>query len=206
LAAAPALSFYEPDALAQRKDRLMFKSASTNLIVIGVLAVIAGIVALAWPGVTVLVLVIMFAVYAFTDAVLQGTRAFGSATAGPVAGHLLLGLVDLAAGIFAITWPAPTLLALVYVVGIWAIVGGGVEFFAGFGAGEGAGLRALLLLGGLISVAFGVVLLARPGIGAYTLALVYGLFALCYGISQVTAGIQLRGAGQDVSSVLGEAA
>jgi uncharacterized membrane protein HdeD (DUF308 family) len=55
-------------------------------------------------------------------------------------------------------------------------------------------------------VAFGVVLLARPGIGAYTLALVYGLFALCYGVSQVTAGIQLRGAGQDVSSVLGEAA
>jgi uncharacterized membrane protein HdeD (DUF308 family) len=184
----------------------MFKSASTNLIVIGVLAVIAGIIALAWPGVTVLVLVIMFAVYAFTDAVLQGMRAFSSPTAGPVAGHLLLGLVDLAAGIFAITWPEPTLLALVYVVGIWAIVGGGVEFFAGFGAGEGAGLRALLLLGGLISVAFGVVLLARPGVGAYSLALIYGLFALCYGVSQVVAGIQLRGAGQDVSSVLGEPA
>lgn len=181
----------------------MFKSASTNLIVIGVLAVIAGIVALAWPGVTVLVLVIMFAVYAFTDAVLQGMRAFSSATAGPVAGHLLLGLVDLAAGIVAIAWPGPTLLALVYVVGIWAIVGGGVEFFAGFGAGEAAGMRALLLLGGLVSVAFGVVLLSRPDVGAYSLALIYGLFALCYGVTQLTAGIQLRSAGRDIGSVVG---
>ena len=52
----------------------MLKSTSTSMIVIGVLAIIAGIVALAWPGVTVLALVIIFAVYAFSDAVLQGTR------------------------------------------------------------------------------------------------------------------------------------
>jgi uncharacterized membrane protein HdeD (DUF308 family) len=184
----------------------MFKSSSTSLILIGVLAVIAGIVALAWPGITLLVIVIMFAVYAFTDAVLQATRAFSSAGAGPVVGHLLIGLIDVAAGICALAWPSPTLLALVWVVGIWAIVGGGVEFFAGFGSGETAGLRALLLLGGLISVAFGVFVLARPGAGAFTLALAYGVFALCYGVSQITAGVQLRSAGREISSVLGDAA
>ncbi len=61
----------------------MFKSTSTQLIVLGVLAVIAGIIAIAWPGVTVLALVIPFAVYAFTGAGLQAVRAFSSGSAGP---------------------------------------------------------------------------------------------------------------------------
>jgi len=69
----------------------MFKSTSTSLILLGVLAIIAGVTALRLAGVTVLALVILFAVYAFTAAGLQAVRAFSSATAGPVLGHLLLG-------------------------------------------------------------------------------------------------------------------
>jgi uncharacterized membrane protein HdeD (DUF308 family) len=180
----------------------MFKSTSTSMIVVGVLAIIAGIVALAWPGVTVLVLVILFAVYAFSDAIMQGARVFSSDGFGPVLGHLLLAIIDIAAGVFALAWPAPTVLVLVYVVGFWAIFGGIAEFFTAFAAGETAGLRALLLLGGLVSAAFGVVLLARPGVGALTLALLYGLFALVYGVTQISLGIQLRGAGRDVGAVL----
>jgi uncharacterized membrane protein HdeD (DUF308 family) len=61
----------------------MLKSLSTSLIVRGLLAVIVGVVALAWPGVTVLALVILFAVYAFIAAGLQAARAFSSAKAGP---------------------------------------------------------------------------------------------------------------------------
>jgi uncharacterized membrane protein HdeD (DUF308 family) len=180
----------------------MFKSASFSMILLGVLAVIVGIVALAWPGVTVLALVIMFAVYAFSDAVLQGVRAFSSDGVGPVIGRLLLGLIDVAAGMAAIAWPGPTALVLVLVVGIWAVIGGVAEFAFAFAAGEAAGTRALFLLGGLVSVAFGAVLLARPGVGAVTLALLFGLFALCYGISQIAVGIQLRSAGQDVRTLL----
>ena len=57
----------------------MLKSLSTSLIVRGILAVIVGIIALAWPSVTVLALVILFAVYAFMAAGLQAARAFSSA-------------------------------------------------------------------------------------------------------------------------------
>jgi uncharacterized membrane protein HdeD (DUF308 family) len=184
----------------------MFKSTSTSMILLGVLAMIAGIVALAWPGITILALVIMFAVYAFSDAVIQATRAFSSDGAGPVIGHLLIGLIDIAAGVAAIAWPGPTALVLVLVVGVWAFVGGIAEFAFAFAAGETAGTRALFLLGGLVSIAFGVVLFARPGVGAVTLALLYGLFALCYGFAQIAAGIHLRSAGQDVDAVLGHAA
>src|SRR5271166_6245062 len=141
----------------------MLKSLSTSLIVRGILAVIVGIIALAWPSVTVLALVILFAVYAFMAAGLQAVQAFSSRNAGPVFGHLLLGLVEIAAA---------------------------------FGHGEAAGTRALFILGGLITVAFGVVVCARPGIGAVTLALLFGLFSLIYGTWALVQGIELRRTGK----------
>jgi uncharacterized membrane protein HdeD (DUF308 family) len=170
----------------------MFKSLSTSLIARGILAVITGIIALAWPSVTVLALVIVFAVYAFLASGLQAARAFSSRAAGPVIGHLLLGLADLAAGVVALAWPGPTALVLVLIVGVWAIAAGLVEFSAAFASGEPAGTRATLILGGLVTVAFGVVLCARPGIGAITLALLFGLFNLIAGIWTLAQGIELR--------------
>src|SRR5271154_4117088 len=123
----------------------MFKSSSTSMIGVGILAIIVGIFAIAWPGVTILALVILFAVYAFADAGLQGARAFSSRAAGPVFGHLLLGLIDLAAGVIALAWPGPTAYVLVIIVAAWALVGGFAEIFAGFGSGETAGTRAMFI-------------------------------------------------------------
>jgi uncharacterized membrane protein HdeD (DUF308 family) len=179
----------------------MFKSLSTSLIVRGVLALAAGIIALAWPQITVLALVILFAVYAFIAAGLQAMRAFSSAKAGAVIGHLLLGLVDIAAGVIALVWPVPTALVLVLIVGIWAIIAGLVEIAAAFQAGEPAGTRAMFILGGLVSAAFGVVLCARPGLGAITLALLFGLFNLVYGGWALVQGIELRRTGKALPTV-----
>jgi uncharacterized membrane protein HdeD (DUF308 family) len=179
----------------------MLKSLSTSLIVRGILAVAVGIMALAWPGVTVLALVILFAVYAFMASGLEAARAFSSRDAGPVFGHLLVGLIDLAAGILALVWPGPTALVLVLIVGSWAVVTGLFEIVAAFQAGEAAGTRALYILGGLVSVAFGVVLFARPGVGAITLALLFGLFNLIYGVSALVQGIELRRTGKTLHSL-----
>jgi hypothetical protein len=108
---------HEAAATSQRKELEVLKSTSASLILTGVSAIIFGALAVAWPGVTILALVILFAVYAFIGGGLQATRAFSSAKAGPVLGHLLLGLVDVAAGVVAVVWPAPTALVLVLVVG-----------------------------------------------------------------------------------------
>jgi len=180
----------------------MFKSMSTSLIVRGVLAVIVGAIAIAWPNITVFALVIVFAVYAFMDSILEMTRAFSSRSAGPVFGHLLLGLIDIAAGIVAIAWPGPTALVLVIVVAAWAFVSGFFELFAGFQSGETAGTRAMFILGGLVSIAFGVVLAARPGIGAITLALLFGLYSLIFGVSEIVMGIEMHRSGKSLSSIL----
>ena len=179
----------------------MLKSLSTSLIARGILAVIIGIIALAWPSVTVLALVILFAVYAFIAAGMQAVRAFSSRNAGPVIGHLLLGLVDLAAGVIALAWPGPTALVLVLIVGAWAIIAGLAEFSAAFQSGEPAGTRAMLILGGLLTIAFGMVLCARPGIGAVTLALLFGLFNVIFGMWMLVQGTELRRTGKTLHSV-----
>jgi uncharacterized membrane protein HdeD (DUF308 family) len=184
----------------------MFKSTSTSLILLGVLGVIVGIVAIAWPGATILALVILFAIFAFIGAGLRAMRAFSSATAGPVFGHLLLALIDLAAGVVALVWPGPTALVLVLVVAIWAFVAGFTEILTAFGSGETAGTRAMFILAGLISVAFGVVLSAWPGPGTVTVALLFGLFSLIYGVSQIVAGAQLRRTARSLHTVVRDAA
>ena len=184
----------------------MLKSTSSYLILLGVLAIIVGIIALAWPGVTILALVILFAVDAFIGAGLQLARAFSSRTAGPVFGYLLLSLAGLAAGVIALVWPGPTALVLVLVVGIWAFIGGCFEIFAAFQSGETAGTRTLFILGGLVSIAFGVVIFVRPNVGAATLALLFGLFSLVYGVSQITTGVELRQTRQALDKVLDHAA
>jgi uncharacterized membrane protein HdeD (DUF308 family) len=184
----------------------MFKSSSISLILLGVLGVIVGIIAIVWPNVTILALVIVFAIYAFIAAAFQAMRAFSSATAGPVFGHLLLALIDLAAGVVALVWPKPTALVLVLVVAIWALVAGFAEIFAAFQSGETAGTRAMFIVTGLISIAFGVVLSARPDIGAVTLALLFGLFSMVYGVSEIVVGVQMRRTGQTLQAVLHDAA
>jgi uncharacterized membrane protein HdeD (DUF308 family) len=156
--------------------------------------------ALAWPQITVLALVILFAGYAFIAAGLEAMRAFSSPAAGPVLGHLLLGLVDLTAGAVALAWPGPTALVLVLIVGTWAVIGGTVEIAAAFAVGEPAGMRTLFILGGLVSVAFGAVLFARPGAGAITLALLFGLYNLVYGARALVQGIELRQARHTIHS------
>jgi uncharacterized membrane protein HdeD (DUF308 family) len=174
------------------RNAVMFKSPSTSLLVRGILAIAVGIIALAWPQVTVLALVILFAVYAFMASGLEAARGFSSAKAGPVFGHLLLGLVDLGAGMVALVWPGPTALVLVLIMGTWAVIAGLVEIAVAFQAGEQAGTRVMFILGGLVLIAFGAVLCAHPGIGAITLALLFGLFNLVYGTWALMRGIEVR--------------
>jgi len=170
----------------------MLKSLSTYLIVRGVLALIVGIVAVAWPGVTVYALVVLFAVYAFMDAVVQAVRAFSEVRARAVIGRILIALVDVAAGVVAIAYPNITAVALVVIVAIWAIAFGVLELFAASGTGETAGTRAWLVLAGLVSIAFGFVLIGRPDVGAVSLAVIYGIFSLAFGITEIALGVQTR--------------
>jgi uncharacterized membrane protein HdeD (DUF308 family) len=180
----------------------MFKSISNSLLWKGVLAIAIGLVSVAWPDITVGAFVILFAVYAFMVAAADAVRAFTSTKAGPVVGYLLLSVLSAAAGVIALAWPGMTALALTWFVGAWAFVTGAVEVTLAFRRDEAAGERAWWILGGLVSMALGVVLAIRPDAGALTLATVFGLFSLVSGIGALILSVQLRHTHASAESLL----
>jgi uncharacterized membrane protein HdeD (DUF308 family) len=156
----------------------------------GLLAAALGLAALVWPGITVGVAVVLFAIYCFADAT---TRLLGlfepdRSTAQRVI-LVLAGLLDVAAGIVAVAYPAITAAALVVVIGIWAILIGGAELGS---AWTGVGGAGWLTLGGVMSIAAGVLLIAWPGIGAFTLAIVFGAYLLAYGLTVLLSSAFMR--------------
>ena len=184
----------------------MLRSLSNKLVLRGVAAVIVGLVAVVWPSITIGAFVILFAAFAFADAIQQGATAFSSEKAGPVAGHLLLGLLDIAAGVVALAWPGITAFVLLIWVAAWAIVTGGVEIGMAFQSGETGGERAAWAVAGIISMLFGLALFARPTIGALSLAVTFGVFALAYGVSQIVLGVKARKTDKVVGQALSPAA
>ena len=149
----------------------------------GIFAIIIGIMAVAWPGITVGAFVLVFAVYAFIAASTTAAAAFRSKGSGGTVGPVLLAVIDAAAGVAALAWPGITALALVWIVAAWALIGGFAEIAMAFAAGETTGQRALLALGGLVTIALGVVFAIRPDVGATTIAQVFGLFSIMAGVS-----------------------
>jgi uncharacterized membrane protein HdeD (DUF308 family) len=170
----------------------MFSSMSSALLWRGLLAIVIGVVSVAWPGITVGAFVILFAVYAFMGAAMEALFAFRSDKAGPVAGHVVLSLLSLAGGVVALSWPGITALVLTIWVAAWALATGVVEVALAFLRGETAGQRATWALGGLVSIALGVVLAIRPDIGAITLATVFGLFSIFYGVQALVLSANTR--------------
>ena len=158
----------------------------------GILAIIFGLICLLTPGIAVGAFVIVFAAYMFVDgafAIISGIRA---ARSGEQWGLLILeGIVDLAAGILAVVWPAITLVALVWIVAIWAIVSGALMLGAAVGLNIDYG-RWWLALGGIASLIFGILLIIEPFIGAVVLTLWIGAYALVFGVSLLVLAFQLN--------------
>jgi uncharacterized membrane protein HdeD (DUF308 family) len=194
---------FERRSTRLEKDRETWRKIvkrSTTLLLSGVLGLVVGVLAVAWPGITVAAFVIVFAVYAFIAAGLQAARGFGSRKAGSVAGHLLLAVLDSAAGIVALVWPGITTLVSVLVIAVWAVVAGVVEVILAFSLHEAAGYRALLGITGVISVALGVAFAIRPDIGAVTIAEVFGLYSIVGGVAALIAAVRLKRGGAVMTS------
>src|SRR5579883_1173798 len=144
----------------------------------GVVSILFGLAAIIWPGLTLFVLVFLFAAYAIIDGILRfiaTLRAIGAhQTWWP---QLVIGIVDIAAGLFILAYPGRTAVLVAYVIAFWAILIGLFEI-----VGSLATAQLLLLVVGIISVVFGFVLLANPLAGALALVIVIGIFAIVRGI------------------------
>lgn len=163
----------------------------------GIFAVIFGIVALAWPAVTVWALVIVFGAYAIVDGLSAIYRAISArkVESGWV-WWLLGGLVSLGAGIVAFVWPEITALAAVFVIGIWAIMGGLLEIAGSIRLRklDGAAHWGMLLFAGILELVFGLVLVLFPISGILSIVWLIGVFALVFGVLLVVSAFQVRSA------------
>ena len=151
----------------------------------GLIAIVLGAVFLIWPGITIGTAVLLFAIWCISDALAQLSRGFGAGGgAGKGLWAVAVAVVDVTAAAVAVAEPGITAGVLVIVIGIWAIVAGGAELGAAWRVrGTASGW---LSLGGLVSILAGVTLVAWPGIGAVTIAIVFGAYLLAYGVTSLS--------------------
>jgi uncharacterized membrane protein HdeD (DUF308 family) len=158
----------------------------------GILAILFGVITFVAPGMSLAVLVLLFGAYAFVDGVLAVVSAFRRRESDHWAMMLLEGLVGIGAGLVTLFWPGLTALALLYVIGAWAMVTGAFEIAAAIRLRKVLHDEWLLVLGGLASIGLGVLLFAYPGPGALALILWIGAYALVFGVLLVGLAFRLR--------------
>ena len=155
----------------------------------GLLAVAVGVVILVWPGISLFALTILFGVYALATGVVGLYYSFTAEANGERGWLVFSGLLGIAVGIMVLVWPNISELALLYVIGAYAIVLGIVAVVGAFWLPIDGGDTALLILSGLVSIAFGVVMFAKPGDGALVTLALIAAFALVTGITELVLGV-----------------
>lgn len=159
----------------------------------GLLAIVFGIVVLLFPGIGLVTLVLLFAFWMISDGLTELVRAWR--TRGQR--HWWMGLVEgvagLVAGALAFVWPAITAAVLLFLVAAWAIFTGAMELIAAIRLRESITGEIWLGLAGLLSVAFGLILLIFPGLGLLSVLWLVATFAIIFGASLLLLGWRLRG-------------
>lgn len=159
----------------------------------GIAAVLFGILALRWPGETLLFLVTLYGAYALVDGIFSIVAALSGLGSGR---HwlwpLITGLVGILIGIVTFAVPGLTALALVFFIAAWALISGISEIIGGWRLHSELANEWLFILGGVVSVILGIVLFVHPGAGALALVTVIGIFALIFGIVRIILAFELR--------------
>jgi uncharacterized membrane protein HdeD (DUF308 family) len=170
-----------------------------TLVLRGVVAVLFGLAALFWPGKTLFVLILFFGAYTLVD----GVFAIVGGIMDSSRRWLLLieGVLGVVAGLILLARPGLGALVLLYVIAFWAIVTGVMEILAAISLRREIDNEWLMILGGGISVLFGVILAVLPGAGLLSLTWLIGAFALIFGVAFIVLGFRVwtLGAGSRVS-------
>jgi uncharacterized membrane protein HdeD (DUF308 family) len=161
------------------------------LLVRGVIAILFGIVAIAWPTTTAIALAFLWGFWALFDGVGSLVQAFQPESRGGRVWLVIMGLIALAAAFFAIFRPAVTAVALTWILGIWLIVRGVFEAIGAFRSGLVLP-RWLLLLGAALSLLLGALFVANPGRAVVAIAVWLGIVALVWGGVFVAMAISVR--------------
>jgi uncharacterized membrane protein HdeD (DUF308 family) len=159
----------------------------------GVAAVLFGLLAFAWPGKTVFVLVLFFGAYALVEGIFALIGAFKLRDAGrPMWTFVVIGLLGIAAGIVTFFWPGITALALLTLIAVWAFFMGIFQIVAAVRLRKEIDHEWLLGMSGLLSVVFGVAMLARPVEGLIAIVWVIAAYSVVFGILLIALAFRLK--------------
>jgi uncharacterized membrane protein HdeD (DUF308 family) len=159
----------------------------------GIAAIVFGVLAFVWPGLTLFTLIILYGAYALIDGVIALIAAFsGGAKPAPTWWLIVAGIAGIAAGIATFVWPGITALVLIVFIGVWSIVRGIFEIVGAIKLRKEIDNEWWLILAGALSVVFGVLVLIMPGAGALALIWVIGAYAIVFGILLVGLSFRLR--------------
>ena len=160
----------------------------------GVAAIIFGVLALIWPGQMLQALVLVFGAYALVDgvfAMFAGIAARGYFDRWWAV--LLEGVAGVVIGLLTFFWPNITALVLLYFIAAWALITGVFEIVAAIQLRREITGEWMLILGGLLSILFSVLLFVFPGAGALSLVWMIGIYAIVFGISEIIFAFRLNG-------------
>lgn len=163
------------------------------LLLRGLAAIAFGVIAFFWPGITLVALTYLFGAYAIVDGVFAIWAAINaSGDAGPRWWLGLSGIVSIIAGIVAFAYTGMTALVLLMFIAAWAIVIGVLQLYAAMRLRKIIDNEWWLILSGLLSIAFGAVLVAWPGTGALAVIWTIAWFAVFFGCMFVGLAFELK--------------
>jgi uncharacterized membrane protein HdeD (DUF308 family) len=159
----------------------------------GIAAIVFGLLAWAWPGATLITLILFWGAYALVDGVAALWSGWQAKDRGkPMWQVILIGVIGIAAGLFTFMAPGITAVALLILIAAWAIANGVFQIAAAIRMRKEISNEWLMILSGALSIVFGVLMIASPGAGALAVLWVIGAFSVAYGALLVLLAFKLR--------------
>lgn len=162
------------------------------VLVMGILSIIIGILAIAWPGATVVTVAIFFAAWLFVSGIFSIVHSFTTqADTGSRVLEAILGILSVIVGFALLRSPFQSVEVMIFVLGVFWVAQGIVTFIGAFRQREGRGWALFL---GILGVIAGIIVLVYPITSALTLAVFGGVWLIILGVMQIIAAFRLRGA------------